>query len=58
MNKGQGKQKNEFAVGLGRLGGLARARKLSKIQRIDIARKGGYARRQGKQNLPNFKLSD
>lgn len=36
--------KNIHAQELGRLGGLARAKKLSKIEIIDIARKAGRAR--------------
>lgn len=38
--------KNAAAVTLGRMGGLARAKKLSRKRRIEIARKGAAARRK------------
>jgi hypothetical protein len=37
-------RKNAAAVKLGRLGGKARAEKLSRAQRREIARQGGFAR--------------
>lgn len=36
--------KNEAAVSLGRMGGLARAKSLSRKRRVEIARKGARAR--------------
>lgn len=38
------KTKDPNAVALGRKGGLARAKKLSKKSRVEIARKGGKAK--------------
>jgi hypothetical protein len=38
------RRKNPNAVSMGRLGGLARAKKLSKDERRRIARMGGLAR--------------
>jgi hypothetical protein len=38
------KKKNGAAAALGKLGGLARARKLPPEQREEIARQGGYAK--------------
>ena len=36
--------KNEAAVSLGRMGGLARTKSLSRKRRVEIARKGAKAR--------------
>jgi hypothetical protein len=45
--------KNEAAVTLGRMGGIARAKKLTAAQRKAIARKGGTARaRKAQKALP------
>lgn len=41
--------KNQAAVELGRKGGLARAKSLSKKRRIEIARQGAEAARRGKK---------
>jgi hypothetical protein len=39
-----GTKKNPAAVVLGKLGGAARAKRLTKVERTEIARKGGAAR--------------
>jgi len=44
MNKGQGKQKNQFAVELGRLGGLKTASRMTKEQKVERAKKAVRAR--------------
>ena len=48
-------QKNEAAVSLGRLGGAARAAKLSKEQQIESARKANQARWATKQGAADGK---
>lgn len=48
--------KNESAVALGKLGGRARAERLSAEQRIAIARKGGLARGKRRKLKPNMTL--
>ena len=53
MNEAQKTPKNAAAVALGRLGGLARAKRLTKRQLAAIGRKGAKARQaQRKHDHP------
>lgn len=42
--KKENKEKNKYAVELGRLGGLASAKKLTRLQKIERARNAGRHR--------------